>query len=780
MSKHHKRLNPAASLSLVSHKGQMAAAKAPSQPQVATRTLEVDKSPSDQLSLLNRAILNDKEDIVLEGQKYLKVVSENANAILAIEPSGKIGKGKMGLSGVQREWLKTDVTLKLQVVPQSEKGLRQITEVVLELDFFLKSKKPQPAINTDELATKFLEKYTNNVFCRDQLLIAGGEGIVLLRAKVIKLTGPVLKDGKNIEKESVNFGILNPSTAVIFEKSGDSSLQLIGRHKGDSAQIALISPDWKFSDMGIGGLDKEFADIFRRAFSSRIFPPEIVEQMGMKHVRGILMYGPPGCGKTLMARQIGKMLHAREPKIINGPEILNKYVGESEANVRNLFAEAEVDEKKLGINSPLHIIIFDEIDAICRQRGSLSGSTGVHDTVVNQLLSKMDGVEQLNNILVIGMTNRKDMIDEALLRPGRMEVQMEIGLPDEDGRVAILKIHTKLMRAHGKLANDVDLTHWAQKAKNFSGAELEGLVRAAQATAMNKLAKAAEKVSVGFKEAEALKVTKEDFEFAFAHDVKPAFGVSDKQLNSYVYNGIIPWGLQVQEIVDRGAMAVSQTIKSSRTPLVTMLLRGSAGCGKTALAAYIAKESNFPFVKVISPENMVGFSESAKCEVIRKVFDDAYKSELSCIVLDDIEGLLDYVSVGPRFSNLVLQAVLVLLRKLPPVESHKLLVIGTTSLDDDVLSAVRVRFAFNSILEVPLLTSGAEVVALLRESSHTNTFSDEQLNELEKMLKSKKLAVGVKKVLEIVEVAIQMENHVAGLVTLLHKEALRPKKSADL
>ena len=116
------------------------------------------------------------------------------------------------------------------------------------------------------------------------------------------------------------------------------------------------------------------------------------------------------------------MLNATEPKIVNGPEILDKYVGEAEKNIRNLFIDAEADEARLGSNSPLHIIIFDEIDAICKKRGSVAGSSGVNDTVVNQLLSKIDGVDTLNNILVIGMTNRPDMIDEALTRPGRLEV----------------------------------------------------------------------------------------------------------------------------------------------------------------------------------------------------------------------------------------------------------------------------------------------------------------------------------------------------------------------
>ena len=122
--------------------------------------------------------------------------------------------------------------------------------------------------------------------------------------------------------------------------------------------------------MGIGGLGKEFKEIFRRAFASRVYPKDVIEKLGIRHVKGILLYGPPGCGKTLIARKIGEALKARPPKIINGPEILNKYVGGSEEKIREQFAEAEEEYRKLGEDSELHIIIFDEIDAICKQRGS--------------------------------------------------------------------------------------------------------------------------------------------------------------------------------------------------------------------------------------------------------------------------------------------------------------------------------------------------------------------------------------------------------------------------
>lgn len=201
-----------------------------------------------------------------------------------------------------------------------------------------------------------------------------------------------------------------------------------------------------FGTMGIGGLDAELHKIFTKAFSSRVMPPKLRKEMGIKHIRGMMLYGPPGTGKTTIARAIGKALNSRDPVVKSGPEMLNKYVGEGERQVRELFAAAEEEQGEEGENSQLHIIIIDEIDAICKERGSNPGGGGSSDSIVNQLLSKIDGVNALDNILLIGMTNRLDMIDRALRRPGRLELEMEIGLPDENGRVDILKIHTERMR----------------------------------------------------------------------------------------------------------------------------------------------------------------------------------------------------------------------------------------------------------------------------------------------------------------------------------------------
>ena len=545
-------------------------------------------------------------------------------------------------------------------------------------------------------------------------------------------------------------GIITRQTLMNFYKDAKSPINLKASKRRPAAN-AIIQPDFKFENMGIGGLDKEFSAIFRRAFASRIFPPGLIENLGIQHVKGILLYGPPGTGKTLIARKIGQMLNAREPKVINGPEVLNKYVGQSEENIRKLFADAEKEYKEKGDESGLHIIIFDELDAVCKQRGSgAGGGTGVGDSVVNQLLSKLDGVDQLNNILLIGMTNRKDMIDDALLRPGRLEVQIEISLPDEHGRLQILNIHTSKMRENGTLDRDVDLAELAHLAKNFSGAEISGLVRSATSFALNRHVKPGTKAGIA-DNVDSIKVNRDDFKHAF-DDVKPAFGVSEDEMQRCLRGGIIHFSPFIDNILNEGSLIVQQVQAPDSTPLFSAILHGPPGSGKTALASKMALDSNYPFIKMCSPDNMIGFTESMKIEHMRRVFDDAYKSPLSVVVIDNIERILEWVPIGPRFSNAVLQALMVLLKKEPP-SGRRLLVLATTG-ERSVLQQLDLFTAFDADIAVPNAGSYAELLHVLNQSGAIGD-PERAINELREMTNSESVSVGIKKVLLAIETAKQ-------------------------
>lgn len=551
--------------------------------------------------------------------------------------------------------------------PFSQGGHSYLGSMDVEVGFAGKKVTETP-YDQDMLADYFIKLYENQMFAPGQQLVMDHRSIVLgVTVKTVQLVDLSMEKPGSSSAPSVSTpqarGILTRHTAITFFKDPKTPIKLKGSARRPAAN-SIIAPDFKFEDMGIGGLDTEFSAIFRRAFASRIFPPGLIEKLGIQHVKGILLYGPPGTGKTLIARQIGKMLNAREPKVINGPEVLNKYVGQSEENIRKLFVDAEKEYKEKGDDSGLHIIIFDELDAVCKQRGSTNSGTGVGDSVVNQLLSKLDGVDQLNNILLIGMTNRMDMIDDALLRPGRLEVHMEISLPDEHGRQQILKIHTAKMRDNKVMDKDVNIAELAHLTKNFSGAEIGGLVKSASSFAFNRHVKVGTVAGVS-DDIENMKVNRDDFMKAL-EEVKPAFGVSEEELSTAVRGGILRFSPHIDNVLQDGMLFVNQVRESASEPLLSVLLHGPPGSGKTALAAKIAMDSGFPFIKLVSPENMVGMGEMAKVNYLNKVFTDAYKSPQNIVVVDNIERIIDWVPIGPRFSNLVLQTLMVLLTKQPP------------------------------------------------------------------------------------------------------------------
>lgn len=697
----------------------------------------------------------------------------NDSYVLTARPFDGFPQGQLSLSDPQRTWASISLmdTVQVQLYdPFQEGGHRYLGSLDAEVSFAGRKTTETP-FDQDELAQHFTrvlylhypyvtatnisQNFENQIFAPNQRLIMDFKSLPLLVVvRTVQLVDLSMdKSSAGAEPTSSDprvRGILTRHSLMNFFKDAKSGINLRASNRRPAAN-AIIQPNFKFEDMGIGGLDKEFSAIFRRAFASRIFPPGLIEKLGIQHVKGILLFGPPGTGKTLIARRIGKMLNAREPKVINGPEVLNKYVGQSEENIRKLFADAEKEYKEKGDESGLHIIIFDELDAVCKQRGSgAGGGTGVGDSVVNQLLSKLDGVDQLNNILLIGMTNRKDMIDDALLRPGRLEVHMEISLPDENGRIQILNIHTAKMREAGNLDPDVSIEELAHTTKNFSGAEISGLVRSATSFALNRHVKVGTVAGVA-DDVDRITVNRDDFEHAF-DDVKPAFGVSEDEMQRCLRGGIIHFSPSIDNILNEASLIVQQVQEPDSTPLFSAIMHGPPGSGKTALAAKVALDSNYPFIKMISADNMIGFNESMKIEHMRRIFDDAYKSPLSVVLIDNIERIVEWVPIGPRFSNAVLQALMVLLKKEPP-KGRRLLVLATTG-ERSVLQQLDLFTAFDSDIAVPNVSTHTELSHILK---HSGVFEEPEraIRELQELTRRETVGVGIKKILMGIETAKQ-------------------------
>ncbi|PKY06750.1 putative vesicular fusion ATPase [Aspergillus campestris IBT 28561] len=697
--------------------------------------LRSEKSPTNDYTYGNLVAVSPQDFPQSGGKDFFLVI--NDLYVFTARALDTFPRGFISFSEPQRTWAKIAVTdaVKVQIYNpfhQDKKAYLGSTDI--EVGFAGRSRTDEP-YDQNDLANSVRTKFSNQILAPGQKILMDHRGIVLaLTVKTVELVDLMSEKPEEATTAATvptARGILTPHTAVNFFKDARSNINVKPSDRRPAAN-SIIRPDFKFENMGIGGLDSEFSTIFRRAFASRIFPPGLVNKLGIQHVKGILLYGPPGTGKTLIARQIGQMLNAREPKVINGPEVLNKYVGASEENIRKLFADAEKEYKEKGEESGLHIIIFDELDAVCKQRGAgAGGGTGVGDSVVNQLLSKLDGVDQLNNILLIGMTNRKDMIDDALLRPGRLEVHMEISLPDQKGRAQILKIHTTKMKANGVMADDVDVAELAQLTKNFSGAEISGLVKAASSFAFNRHVKP-DTVAGVKDDVVNLKVCQEDFYHAL-EEVKPAFGVAEEEFENCLSRGIVHYSPRINEILNEGHLFIKQVGAADATPLFSVLLHGPSASGKTALAARIAMDSDFPFIRLISPEDMVGYSETAKIQHISKVFSDAYKSQTSVVVVDNIERIIDW----------------------QPPHGRRLLILATTT-ERSLIKELGMYSSFDADMGVPTVQTYEELRSVLEESG---AFTAEEITRALEGIYSvndaTQIGVGIKKILLGIETAKQ-------------------------
>lgn len=445
----------------------------------------------------------------------------------------------------------------------------------------------------------------------------------------------------------------------------------------------------------IGGLTDEVKKV-REMVELPLKHPEIFARLGIEPPKGVLLHGPPGTGKTLLARAVANESEAHFI-LLNGPEIMSKFYGESEKKVREIFDEASK-------NSPA-IIFIDEIDAIAPKREDSQGE--VERRVVSQLLTMMDGLESRGKVVVIGATNRPNSIDPALRRPGRFDREVEVGVPDKKGRLQILKIHTRGM----PLTKDVDLEEIASKTHGFVGADINALAKeAAMAvlrTHIHKFNLEENDGEIPQKILDLLIISKKDFDEALK-TVRPSAMrevlVETPNISWTDVGGIEGVKVELKEAVEWPLKFPESFERMGIRPPKGLLLYGPPGTGKTLLAKAVAKESEANFIQVKGPELLsmwVGKSE----EGIRKIFERARQVSPCIIFFDELDSLGGKRNAGGQGSgSKVTENVLnQLLAEMDGIEDlTNVIVIGATNRPDMLDSALMRPGRFDRIVYVPV------------------------------------------------------------------------------
>ena len=473
----------------------------------------------------------------------------------------------------------------------------------------------------------------------------------------------------------------NPSQPVIITEN----TEVILNPKAVEVTEESI-PEINYED--IGGLNEEIKKI-REMVEIPLKHPEIFQKLGIAPPKGVLLHGPPGTGKTLLAKAVANESEANFI-LLNGPEIMSKFYGESEKKIRDIFEEAE--------KSAPAIIFIDEIDAIAPKREEVSGE--VERRVVSQLLTMMDGLKSRGNVIVIGATNRVNSLDPALRRPGRFDREIEINVPGKEGRLSILKIHTRGM----PLTKNVKLEEIASVTHGFVGADLESLAKEA---AMNVLRKLLPKMNL---DAEAqippelldqLIIKHEDFMDSLKV-VRPSAMrevlVETPNVSWEQVGGLEKIKSELIEAVEWPLKNPEMFKRMGIKPPRGILLYGPPGTGKTLLAKAVAKESEANFIQVKGPSLLsmwVGKSE----EGMRKVFERARQVSPCIIFFDEIDSLAGKRGSSPGGSRVTDRVLNQMLAEMDGLEDLKdVLVIGATNRPDMLDPAVLRPGRFDKIL----------------------------------------------------------------------------------
>ena len=424
----------------------------------------------------------------------------------------------------------------------------------------------------------------------------------------------------------------NLGRLIVFDGSGKMLIQadtVIQVHEDPVKEEELTTTGVAYED--IGGLKEEIKKV-REMIELPLKHPELFDALGIDPPKGVLLYGPPGTGKTLLAKAVANESGANFLSI-QGPEIMNKYYGESEAHLRQKFEEAET-------NSP-SIIFIDEIDSIASKRDETQGE--VERRVVAQLLTLLDGLQARGQVIVIAATNRPDAIDQALRRPGRFDREIEIGIPDRDGRKEVLQVHTRGMPIkRDKKGHWKELEHFAEITHGFVGADLAALAREAAMSALRRyLPEIDLDEPIPPKLLQEMEVYKDDFKEALK-DVEPSalreVMVEIPKVEWIEVGGLEEAKQKLKESVEWPLTNPEGFERLGIEPPRGMVLYGPPGTGKTLIAKAVATESAANFIAIKGPEVMskwVGESEKKLREVFRKA-----KQDSPCIVfLDDLDAL---------------------------------------------------------------------------------------------------------------------------------------------
>ena len=612
--------------------------------------LKVDEIPQQHVGC-GRAIIDPK---IIEDQNWntgqILELTHNKKTHVKLWPGNPedYGAGIIKIDGITRQNMGAAIGDKISLKSVEAVNAEQITL------------SPTEKIAADGLQEYMIYNYLNHVFTT-------GDSISL-----------------NTQMGSrVQFVITNtkPSKPVIVTEN--TVFKLGSMTKAIDTSIPRITYD------ELGGLKNEVQKI-REMVELPMRHPELFDKIGVEAPKGVLLYGPPGTGKTLLAKAVAGETNANFTSI-SGPEIMGKHYGESEERIREIFTQAEE-------NSP-SIIFIDEIDSIAPKRDEVSGE--LQKRIVSQLLTLMDGMKSRGKVVVIAATNRPDSIDPALRRPGRFDREIEIGIPDVEGRFDILSIHTRGMPIDEK----VDLKQISKITHGFVGADLEVLAKEAAMRSLRKILPEIdlneEKISSEI--LQKIQISSDDFRDALK-EVKPS-ALREVQVQTPNVTWDDVGGLD--ELKEELREAIEWPIKHKEafdyvdveTPK-GILLHGPPGTGKTLIAKAVAKMTESNFISIKGPELLskwVGESEKG----VREIFRKARQASPCIIFLDEVDALVPRRGSGGSESHATESVVSQILTEIDGLEElNDVLIIGATNRLDIVDEALLRPGRFDRIIEV--------------------------------------------------------------------------------